>query len=453
MEIKKLLISLTVPAVLLMSAAAVGAADNVVYENSGTISASQEKAEQISWGNELYTKCVLDADVKFDGEGSGITLINADGTKDGTSIVAVNRNDKLTMAASGMGSYIYYIEVDTEKTYHLSITGVYGVQNGIVDMRVDTYAEDGSIEASKDYFMILMQSMYASSGIGPAGVRIEPGTKVSNLRMTELVPDAMDFVAPPAAVQPGSTTQLDVRLSREDSGLEYPADIHYSVEGEGAAISADGILTVDKTAPEGVIKVSASADNEKWGTLTAEAEISIVSSDIFTLNNAVFSEDGTVLEEITAVRNYFYDGTAAFVVSVYDGDGTLCGSFVKYVPVKAINSNKETPVVLGYTLPEGFEKDSCTIEINVWSQGEKCTKPELSEAVAVRKLFEENGGAVAWIEPHRTVAGMLNGKTVILQIGNSTAYIDGTSMELTSAPYIADESTYVEGSVINAVFE
>lgn len=452
MEIKKLFIAAAIPAMLIMSAAAAVAADNAVYENSSIISAS-EKAEQISWGNELYTKCILDADVKFGGEGSGITLINADGTKDGTSIVAVNRNDKLTMAANGMGSYIYYIEVDTEKTYHLSITGSYGVPNGIVDMRVDTYDENGAVAESRDYFMILMQNMYASSGVGPAGVRIEPGTTVSNLCMTELIPDKIDFVAPPSAVQPGSSTQLDVKLSREGSVLEYPTDIRYSAEGEGAAISSDGILTVDAAAPEGIIKVRAEADDAKWGILTDETEISVVSSDIFTLNNAVFNEEGTVLEEITAIKNYFYDGTAAFVVSVYNNESALCGSFVKYVPVKAISSNKETPIVLGYTLPEGFDKDNYTIEINVWSQGEKCSKPEIEDKTAIRKLFEENGGAVKWIESHRTVAGMLNGKTILLQIGNNTAYIDGSSAKLESAPYITDGSTYVEGSLVSSMFE
>lgn len=452
MEIKKLFIAAAISAMLMISTTAAEAADNVIYENSGTIS-TVDKAEQISWNNELYTKCILDADVKFSGEGSGITLINADGTKDGTSIVAVNRNDKLTMAASGMGSYIYYIEVDPEKTYHLSITGSYGVQNGIVDMHVDTYAEDGTIEESKDYFMILMQNMYASSGVGPAGVRIEPGTTVTNLSMTELIPDAINFVAPPTAVQPGSSTKLDVKLSREGSELEYPTDIRYSVDCEGVTISSDGILTVDTAATEGIINVRATADDTNWGTLTTEAEISIASSDIFTLHDAVFNDDGTVLEEITAVKNYFYDGTAAFVVSVYDGDGMLCGSFVKYVPVKAISSNKETPIVLGYTLPEGFNKDSYTIEINVWSQGEKCSMPELTNDVAIRSLFEENGGAVQWIEPHRTVAGMLNGKTMMLQIGNNTAFIDGSSTELTSAPYITDGSTYVEHSLVGSMFE
>lgn len=430
MEIKKMFISAAIAAATLIPASA-QAADEVIYEH-GKVETDAEYTDLDGWGRELFTRCIFEADVQFTAPGSGITLRSQDNEKGGTSIRAVMRNDKLTLAADGGTSCIYYIDLDPALTYHISLIGSYGVSNGEIDMTVDTYGSDGSIADTKSYYMILMNNMYASSGVGPEHIRVEANTIADNIRVTELRPDGIRLIAPPTTVTPGSVTQLAARPQREGADLDYPMDISYSFTGEDAAISAEGALTIAADAPEGAVTVTASG-----GGMTDSAEIRVVSGEIFSITGAVMNEDETVIEGLRVVKNYFFDGTAAFVITVYDADGTLRDSFVKYIQAKAITAKTEAEIAIGYILPSGVDND--TIEIQAWSAAPASAAPAPEGETAVRAFFESNGGAVKWIEPHRVVVGMLNAKTWVMQIGNPVMFVDGNAITTKLVPYINSE--------------
>ena len=428
MEIKKLMLAAAAAAALMIPLSAY-AADEVIYEH-GMAETQDSYTDLDGWGRELYTKCFFEADVRFKAEGSGITLRSADNERDGTSIRAVMRNGKLTLAADGgTGAYyIYYIELDPGTTYHIKLIGSYGVNNGGVDMTVDTLDKDGNIVDTKDYYMILMNKMFASSGVGPEHIRVEANTVADNIRVTELRPDAVRIVSPPAAITPGSSAVINTRAERQGADLDYDLPVSYTVSGEGVTIAQDGTLTAAADAPQQTLTVTA-----KSGDMADTAEIEVISGEIFTIDRAILNEDGTVLEALAATKNYFFDGTAAFVVMVYSPEGTLKDSFVKYAPAKAILQRKATEIAMGYALPDGAEND--TIEIRAWSAAPeaKITEPE-GESVMVRRFFEDNGGAVEWISERRTVVGMLNATTTVMQLGTPTVFIDGEAIELSAAP-------------------
>lgn len=444
MEIKKILAALSAAAVIL-SAAVIGyAADDVIFE-SGRTEATDAAVDLDGWGEELFTRAIFEADVQFKDVNSGITLRNADNTKGGTSIRAVMRNDVLTMAAYGgvEGNYIYYGDVDTEKTYHIELIGTYGASNGMIDMVVETLDENGNVEDTRNAYLILMNEMYASSNVGPEHIRVEANTVVDNVKVTVLKPDSIKFVSPPQTVTAGSTTELKAKFYRQREELDYNAPIEYGTTLAQGTVSKDGILTVEADAPEQEFFVAA-----KYGDLATTTSIQVVSSDIFTINTALISEDSKTLEAVNAVKNYFYNGNAVFVVAAYDENGILRDAFVKSVNAKAIPTKTDTDIILGYALPEAFNQDTWTIEINAYGASDAADIPEVSGDIPVRAFFEENGGAVEWIGEHKTVVGMLNGKTVVMQINSLPVFIDGEAHNFKLVPYISDDwSTYIDSSL------
>ena len=444
MEIKKILAAISAAAVIL-SAAVIGyAADEVIFD-SGRTEATDAAVDLDGWGEELFTKAIFEADVQFKEAGSGITLRNADNTKGGTSIRAVMRNDVLTMAAYGgvEGNYIYYNPIDTEATYHITLIGTYGTSNGMIDMVAEKLDENGNVVETKNAYLILMNEMYASSNVGPEHIRVEANTVVDNVKVTVLNPDSLAFVAPPETVTAGSTTGLSAKFYREGEELEYAAPITYTTDGEGVSISSDGILTVSADAPEQEFTVTAAS-----GDVTATAKMQVVSSDIFTINTVLISEDGSTIEAVNAVKNYFYNGNAVFVVTAYDENGILRDSFAKTVNAKAIPTKTDTDIILGCTLPEEFNSETWTIEINAYSASDTANVPEVSGDIPVRAFFEENGGAVEWIGEHSVITAMLNGKTAVMQTGSNEIFVDSVKHILSSAIYIADDwRAYISGEI------
>lgn len=424
------------------------AADEVIYEGGFTETKSEAK-DLDGWGKEIFTKCIFEADVQFKELGSGITLRSADNMRGGTSIRAVDRNGVYTLAADGgTGAYfIYYIPLDPDTWYHIKLIGNYGVQNGMVDMVVDTYDKDKNIIDTKNYYVILMNEMYASSGVGPEHIRVEAGTCVDNVKVTEMKPDSIKLSIPSNTVTPGSKVDISAKTYRDGSAFQYDCEILYKVSGTGVTVSEDGILSVAENAPEQAFTVEAVS-----GDMKDIVEMKVASGDVFTVTSAVFDKDYKALEEIRAVKNYYYNDEAVFVVTVYDGSGVLKEAFIKNVPSGAVTVGEESSIMLGYTLPQEFDMSSWQIEIRSWSASGKTSVEFVSDgSIPIRKVFEENGGAVEWLADRSTVVGMMNGKTAVLQVGNGRAYIEDAVIEMKNVPYIVDGSTYVDSEIISSM--
>ncbi len=447
MKITKLFALMALSCTLLFTTVTASAADRVLYEKDSAETSGAPQDLQ-GWGEEKFTRCIFEADVQFKALGSGFTLYNSDNTKGGTSIRAVDRNGTMTLAADGgTGDYfIYYIALDPSKWYHIKLIGNYGVQDGMIDMVVDTYDENMQITETKNYYLILMNQMYASSGVGPEHIRVEADTAVKNVKVTELMPDSVKLPAVSGTVTASDRIDMTAKFYRDGEVLNYSMPIVYSVNGEGVAVDENGILIVDENAENGSFTLTA-----KSGDMSDTLEMNIVSGDVFTITAAVLSEDGRSIDAVRAVKNYFYNSEAAFVAAVYDDGGILRDCFVKYLPSNAVKTGTESDIVMGYTLPSDFNAETWTVEIYAWGAGEKADLPEVTGDVAVRGFYEANGGAVVWLGEHNAVAGMINGKTTFMQIGNPDVFVNVSKITLASVPYIQDNATYVNEEFIKAV--
>jgi len=63
--------------------------------------------------------------------------------------------------------------------------------------------------------------------------------------------------------------------------------------------------------------------------------------------------------------------------------------------------------------------------------------------VPARKIFESLGYVVAWDKENKAVLAEKYGLSIALQIGNLTAYVNGVETELSTAPKVYNNTTYV----------
>lgn len=411
------------------------AADEVIYNNQNGVSTTDKEIDLEGWGYEITDTCFYEADVKFGGEGAGVTLVNADGTKCGTSIRAVDRDGTLTLAADGgTGSYfIYYIPVDTEAWYHIKLIGSYGVENALVDMTVDTYDNNMNITDTKNYYVILMNEMYASSGNAPEHIRAEANTELKNIAVTHLVPDEIVINAPSSKVQRGTSIELTVKAYRNGSELNCALTPEYTISGTDKVSIENGRVTVSEDAELGT-KFSVEANCNGIKTETVFEVISDAAVEI----GAAYVDDN----EITAVdvlKNFYVSGECAVVVNIYR-DGMLADSFIKPFNVSAIEAGAEVQIPVGYKYEENMS--DCETEISVWCVGEG-EKPNLHGKAAIRELFEECGGYVAWNADFRSITAAVGGSVYAMQADNNKIYIDGEALELKDAVYIENDKSYV----------
>lgn len=133
----------------------------------------------------------------------------------------------------------------------------------------------------------------------------------------------------------------------------------------------------------------------------------------------------------------------------YTGDTALRDAKYKTIYVIASNVDKVKLIV------NGEQKGVCTEPTAgyIYSfENIDITQHGYIEAVS-ELFFENNGGAVEWLAEHRTVAGMLNGKTAFMQIDNPAVFIDGKNNILSSAPYISDDMRYAGEELFSLIIE
>ena len=435
---KRLLIIIAMLAALLF-AVTVHAADETIYVNDEGVSASDTAQELSGWGYEISDTCFYEADVKFGGEGAGFTLVNKDGTKGGTSIRAMYKGDALTLCADGgTGSYfIYYIPVDTEKWYHIKLIGSYGVENALVDMVVDTYDAEMKIEDTKNYYVILMNQMYASSGNAPEHIRVEANTEVKNMKVTRLVPDEIRINTPSDVLPAGTSVDLTVKAYREGAELNCELDTEYTVSG--AAVMENGRLTVNPDAEPG----SSVSVKAKCGEIENSAEFTVVSDKALEICGAYIDEATNKVSAVDAKKNFYTAGSCVIVVNVYTNEGVLADSFVKPFNGGAVETGTVTKLPIDYALPEGMSINDCAVEISPWVTGSG-DAPTLSGVTAVRSFFEENNGSVEWNGEYRSITAAAGDSVYVMQIGNKDMYINGEKVLSETAPYIENDKAYVE---------
>lgn len=431
-----------------------GAPDGTAYYRSGA-----QSADLPGWGGELQSECIWEADVKFTQAGAGFSLVSADGQRFGTCVRALERDGKLTLAMDGgTGSYyIWYQEVDKDTWYHVKLMGKYGAADGMIDLVFETYGADGKVTDSKSYYVILMNDMYASSGVGPEHIRVEPETCIDNVKVTKLCPDALQIKLPATSIRQGSTVRLDVQALREGSpfGALEEAVTYTIADAAGNPVEGitveDGILKIGKQVQPQIISLTA----QSMG-LRAQKNIQVAPENPFEIVQVMFNEDYTVLEELQLNKTSAYNGAAQMVGMLYDASGSLESTVVKKIHAGLIEEGEQV-LPVDYPLPESFDKETWKLKIGIWSTGEEAISIEKGPValaqqpfeeegqlfVPVRAFFDKTGGSVEWVEDTRTVVALAGNQSAAFQIGHNKAFLGEEKKELSLPVVIREGSTYV----------
>ena len=138
------------------------------------------------------------------------------------------------------------------------------------------------------------------------------------------------------------------------------------------------------------------------------------------------------------------EGLNTIEVKAYDAAGNVGTATVKVTYTKPVDTT--TTLVL-------------TIGTDIVSVNGKATSidaaPEIVAGrtfVPIRFISESFGATVEWLPETQGITITLGDHTIGLQIGNSTAVIDGSIISLPAAPYIKNGRTMVPLRVISEAF-
>jgi hypothetical protein len=211
----------------------------------------------------------------------------------------------------------------------------------------------------------------------------------------------------------------------------------------GATITAKyQAPVVDTTAP--VIMITAGIDGSTVSTdvlaLTGSVSDNVGISQLYVgFNKVDVLPDGSFMTNVKLA-----EGLNTITVVAYDAAGNKGTATVKVTYTPAIST--KTVLVL-------------TIGTDIVSVNGKATSidaaPEIVAGrtfVPVRFIAESFGATVEWLPETQGITITLGDHTIGLQIGNSTAVIDGSIISLEAAPYIKNGRTMVPLRVISESF-
>jgi len=211
----------------------------------------------------------------------------------------------------------------------------------------------------------------------------------------------------------------------------------------GATITAKySAPVVDTTAP--VVMITAGIDGSTVSTdvlaLTGSVTDNVGVSQLFVgFNKVDVLPDGSFMTNVKLVQ-----GVNTITVVAYDAAGNKGTATVKVTYTPATSS--QTVLLL-------------TIGSDIVSVNGRATSldaaPEIIEDrtfVPIRFIAEAFGAIVEWLPETQGITITLGDHTIGLQIGNSTAVIDGSIISLDAAPYIKNGRTMVPLRVISESF-
>jgi hypothetical protein len=206
-----------------------------------------------------------------------------------------------------------------------------------------------------------------------------------------------------------------------------------------ASYKAPGI---DTTAP--VVKVADGIDGTTVTSaklaLTGKVTDNVAVTQLFVgMNKVDVLPDGSFMTTVMLA-----EGVNTIAVVAYDAAGNKGTQTIKVTYAPAANTS--TVLVL-------------TIGMDIVSVNGKATSidaaPEIVASrtfVPIRFIAEAFGATVEWLPETQGITITLGDHTIGLQIGNSTAVIDGTIISLPAAPYIKNGRTMVPLRVISESF-
>jgi hypothetical protein len=311
------------------------------------------------------------ADMRFDSDGAGWTVWNSSKGKQGLQVTSTGGKLGIVKDSKTTNSYC---TIDSTSWYNVQIMCSTGNDNAYANLIVYKYVDGKKVNpetgAENVPYVAEGISMRNLSADSANHVAIAAGTSVDNVYCAKTTPDNITVSADKTTMFAGQSIQGSVTATRKGVAFGYISSdlikwVVYDESNEkplgSDLISVDktGKLTVDALADAQTINLRASTID---GTLYDSVEITIQSSDIFTVQTLGFNEDYSKLVELDVVKNFAYSDDVTFAVCTYDKNGTMTSIATKKLSGKTIAKSEEaTAVSMDVTLPEDFDKETDTL--------------------------------------------------------------------------------------------
>lgn len=296
-------------------------------------------------------------DIKFNAEWAGVRIKRNDGKENSSFIY----KDGAIQQQTGGSKYSTVVSgITTDKWYHMEI--LYKSDNA--SCNIYEYNEDGTLVLIKTAY-----DLNTRNSTQFAKLEFQTNTYVDNVKMTEPLPTNISINTPGQYMFAGETAQYSAEATRNSLPLKDYADFEWTVLDSSKLPIIDGSITIDSTGlltsdpmvSEQTVTVKVSA-----GNASNSAEITIQSSEIFTVTNIGVNEDMTKITKLYLDKNFYWADNVSFVFAIHNADGTLKS-------VKTLNTfgdrlvTGSNEIAVDYDLPNDFDPQTQTITVLVWT--------------------------------------------------------------------------------------
>ncbi len=327
---------------------------------------------------------VAQADVRFDGNGSGFTPKNKLNGK-GNFGVCVRRHDEggksYLAIQTGGSSFTNLTEIDPDKWYRIALRGYYGEKGKYEKARMDLYLgeydEDGNLIEQEDgiYYQVF-ENVNRRNDRSPLTLFFEGKISVDNVCAYEVAPAYIKVSA-----------ENDIKEVSANSTLQMSAVCHTALDEEmpavtgsfgyeiyrngkpvlyGTEITAEGLLKIAGSEPEGELLIK--AVNKMNPSVYGEYILTVHAIDGLIVQKIGFNEDYSKLVRITANINRDFDTGIVFIVGVYDENGVMKTSFSKALEGDEINTEKPMEIYFDGMMPDDFDKETDVVKVFIWQK-------------------------------------------------------------------------------------
>jgi len=188
-------------------------------------------------------------------------------------------------------------------------------------------------------------------------------------------------------------------------------------------------------------------------TIDAPADGAEVNTSVVTVTGKVTDNVGVVSLYIGAMKvDFAPDGTFSTKVELAEGANTI-----KVFAFDAAANNGEKDITVKYTKPVELKKTVVVVQIgsDIMTVNGKAVQIDAPAEIMngrtflpLRAISEALGATVEWIAETQGITVTLGDNTIGLQVGNTSAVVNGTVMTLDAAPYIKNGRTMVPFRVI-----
>ncbi|MCX7714934.1 MAG: hypothetical protein N2171_04310 [Clostridia bacterium] len=321
---------------------------------------------------------LVEADIRFDTEGSGFQLYSKDNGKLGLQVTSKSGSLGIVKDSS---STPVYLAINSTSWYHIEIMARCGNgDSSYANLIVYKYDENGNrvhptTGAADTPFVQLGVPMRNLSAYSPNHVCLSAGTSCDNIRMLKPVPDELSVSVDAQSIYAGNTVQATCTATRKgiqipnigSGSIEwavYDSDNKYPLDNKNITISSTGLLTVGAMAlPQNVyIRVSTVS-----GSLYASAKVTILASDIFSVDAIGLDENNTEILQLDVTKLNDYADEVTFIVAVYNDSGIMTGIYFKKMYGDSFVLNETTQINVSFLLPDGFNSNTDTIKVFTWT--------------------------------------------------------------------------------------